>query len=92
MQEGSALKKKFDDVFESTRYTKALDAIAKSKKEYADKAKSLYAEFVELRAQCEAASDTKKEVAACEENVENCQTELEQNNDRLERLEDKVGD
>ena len=39
MQEGLVLKKKFDDIFESTRYTKALEAITKCKKDFADKAK-----------------------------------------------------
>lgn len=39
LQEGALLKKKFDDIFESTRYSKALDAIAKSKKEFTMKHK-----------------------------------------------------
>jgi DNA repair protein RAD50 len=34
MGEGIVLKKKFDDVFESTRYTKALEAVMKTKKDY----------------------------------------------------------
>jgi hypothetical protein len=33
MSEGIVLKKKFDDVFESTRYTKALEAVLKTKKD-----------------------------------------------------------
>ena len=32
LQEGAVLKKKFDDIFESTRYTKALDALRKEGK------------------------------------------------------------
>jgi DNA repair protein RAD50 len=48
MGEGIILKKKFDDVFESTRYTKALEAIQKSKKEYTSKAKDLKAEVRRL--------------------------------------------
>ena len=38
-QEGLVLKKKVEDIFESTRYTKALEAITKCKKDFADKAK-----------------------------------------------------
>ena len=34
MLEGAVLKKKFDEILESSRYTKALDALSKSKKEY----------------------------------------------------------
>jgi DNA repair protein RAD50 len=33
LQEGATLKKKFDEIFDSTRYTKALEAITKTKKE-----------------------------------------------------------
>lgn len=39
LQEGATLKKKFDDIFESSRYSKALEAIAKTKKEYNAKTK-----------------------------------------------------
>ena len=34
LAEGSILKKRFDDIFESTRYTKALEEIIKQKKKY----------------------------------------------------------
>lgn len=34
LQEGAVVKKKFDDIFESARYTKALDTIKKTKQEY----------------------------------------------------------
>ncbi|GKY96139.1 hypothetical protein MPSEU_000573900 [Mayamaea pseudoterrestris] len=33
LQEGAVLKKKFDDIFDSTRYTKALDAFRKKEKD-----------------------------------------------------------
>jgi hypothetical protein len=39
LSEGAVLKKKFDDIFDSSRYAKALDAITKSKKEYTAKSK-----------------------------------------------------
>ena len=44
LQEGIVLKKKFDDIFDSTRYSKALEVFAKSKKEYVLKAKDHKAE------------------------------------------------
>lgn len=40
LQEGAVVKKKFDDIFESARYTKALDTIKKTKQEYAGKVKA----------------------------------------------------
>ena len=45
LQEGSALKKKFDEIFESTRYTKALSDLQDQKKKYKDEVKSLQADL-----------------------------------------------
>ena len=39
LQEGAVLKKRFDEIFDSTRYVKALEAIRKTKLEYANIAK-----------------------------------------------------
>lgn len=39
LSEGAVLKKKFDDIFDSARYAKALDAIVKAKKEFTSKGK-----------------------------------------------------
>ncbi|OQR95158.1 DNA repair protein RAD50 [Achlya hypogyna] len=41
LQEGAVLKKRFDDIFESARYTKALEAIKKLKKERLAMAKDM---------------------------------------------------
>jgi DNA repair protein RAD50 len=45
LMEGAVLKKRFDDIFDSTRYVKALDAIKDTKKTYAGKVKDYYAEL-----------------------------------------------
>ncbi|CAM9975589.1 unnamed protein product, partial [Phaeothamnion confervicola] len=50
LQEGAVVKKKFDDIFESSRYTKALDTIKKLKQEYALKVKELRADLEGLKA------------------------------------------
>lgn len=50
MQEGKVLKEKFDDVFESTRYAKALEAIRKAKMEFTSKGKDLKVDVAELGA------------------------------------------
>ncbi|KAG4035088.1 hypothetical protein MFRU_002g04350 [Monilinia fructicola] len=44
MSEPSTLKKKFDDIFEATRYTKAVDSLKLLKKDYAAQIKSMMAE------------------------------------------------
>lgn len=48
LQESAILKKKFDDIFESTRYSKALEAIVKTKKDFT--AKTKVGTIVELKA------------------------------------------
>lgn len=76
MMEGAILKKKFDDVFESTRYAKALEAIAKSKKEYAAKVKDLKAEQMEMGAYLSAAKDTERELASAHKLERDCEKDL----------------
>ena len=60
LQEGAVLKKRFDDIFDSARYTKALDVLNKQKKGLASKAKDisgdlkgLHADKVRTRRRCE---------------------------------------
>lgn len=48
LQDSSLLKKKFDDIFESARYTKALDAMLKLKKKHMGDSKGLQADLREL--------------------------------------------
>jgi DNA repair protein RAD50 len=92
MQEGMVLKKKFDDVFESTRYTKALEAFTKAKKEFQSKSKDLKGELMELGAHLLSANQAKSDVSSCEENQELCRSELQKIADKLQRNEDRVSD
>jgi DNA repair protein RAD50 len=50
LQEGAVLKKRFDDIFDSTRYAKALEAIRKLKLEYTGLVKDLKADQAGLAA------------------------------------------
>lgn len=90
MQEGMVLKKKFDDVFESTRYTKALEALTKTKKEFQSKAKDLKADLAEFGAHLITAQQTNKELATCEENQEVCNTVVQGLTEKLSEVESKV--
>lgn len=85
MQEGMVLKKRFDEVFESTRYTKALEAFTKAKKEYQSKSKDLKGELMEFGAHLVAANQARRDFTACEENKEESKAQLE---DILRHLED----
>lgn len=90
MQEGMILKKKLDDIFESTRYTKALEAFSKSKKEFAAKAKDLKAAQSELAAHMSAADLYIKEQRDCKENEEECREEMQLQTEQIERVEVKI--
>ena len=90
MQEGIVLKKRFDDVFESTRYTKALDALSKTKKEIQSKSKDLKAEVMEYNAHLHATVQSKNELSLCEENQNNCTNDLDRITVELEDHQERV--
>eukprot|EP01037_Dinobryon_pediforme_P046838 gene46838-60439_t len=81
---------KFDDIFESTRYTKALEAFTKCKKETQSKAKTLKAELMELGAHLMAATQSKKELEDAQRAKEQCDEELESIGQRLAQNEDRL--
>ena len=84
------LKKRFDDVFESTRYTKALDALSKTKKEVQAKAKDLKGELMEFAAHLQSTVLSKKELESCSENQENCKGELDRLSTEIEDNQERV--
>lgn len=90
LQEGAVLKKKFDDVFESTRYTKALEALAKTKKDIQVKAKELKAELGELGAHLAAATMSRKELEDNQTNQNSCEEDIQQINTRLQSTETQL--
>lgn len=61
LQEAAVLKKRFDDIFDSTRYTKALDSFRKTKKELASRVKDIKADVQEFSAHKHAAKGFRKE-------------------------------
>ena len=76
LMEGAVLKKRFDDIFDSTRYAKALKAIQDTKKEYTLIVKDLNAELAGLASHKHAAKGFRQE--------------LTQQNEQLEELEDEL--
>jgi len=90
MGDGATLKKKFDDIFESTRYTKALDAFLKSKKEFAAKAKDLKAEVLELGAHLQAAKASRQEHDECNEKAEEFRGMLETLSEKIEGIQGRI--
>jgi DNA repair protein RAD50 len=90
MQEGMVLKKRFDDVFESTRYTKALEALIKTKKEFSSKTKDLKGELGEYGAHLMTATQTRKELENCEENQEICNKVIDGLSEKLNGIDIRV--
>eukprot|EP00605_Chrysophyceae_sp_TOSAG23-4_P001898 GSChrysophyteH1.ASY1.ANO1.2096.1 assembled CDS len=90
MADGATLKKKFDDIFESTRYTRALEAFQKSKKEFAAKAKDLKAEMMELGAHLQSVKTDKHSLSECEERQEECSLQVSELSDKIENVQSRV--
>jgi len=65
LREGAELKKRFDDIFDSTRFAKALDAIKTERKTYASLAKDLKAELEGLNSHKFAACGFREELEEC---------------------------
>jgi DNA repair protein RAD50 len=61
LQDGAVLKKKFDEIFDSTRYTKALDVLKKTEKDLQTKAKDIKAELEGLKSHKHAAEQFRRD-------------------------------
>jgi DNA repair protein RAD50 len=70
LQEASVLKKRFDDIFDSTRYSKALEAFHKTKKELTSNMKDLKAEVAGLTSHKHAAKIFKKDLDVANKSIE----------------------
>ena len=90
LQDGASLKKKFDDIFESTRYSKALDAIMKAKKDFSARAKDLKVEVAELGAHLQSANEMRDRLESCGEREDLCQRDLDGLAEKIDQLNVKV--
>ncbi|KAA8574892.1 hypothetical protein EYC84_004133 [Monilinia fructicola] len=83
MSEPSTLKKKFDDIFEATRYTKAVDSLKLLKKDYAAQIKKLSDQIEKLS---EEALKDKADMEAAREVVEAKQRKASEVWDLVQKL------
>ena len=74
------------------RYTKALEALSKTKKEISSRAKDLKGELMELGAHLHSANESKRDLSACEESEEGCLAQLDEVTERLQLADQKVRD
>lgn len=85
LMEGSILKKRFDDIFDSARYAKALDSIRKLKLEYSNKGKDLKADLNGLASHKHAASVTRSEMEAAQEQIANLEESIAEYKERIQQ-------
>ncbi|CAM9909179.1 unnamed protein product, partial [Hapterophycus canaliculatus] len=96
LQEGAVVKKKFDDIFESARYTKALDTIKKTKQEYASLVKASFAlrdlkiDLAGLQERLRAAQTLKGELDTSRENYNAIRKEVESIDARNKELSESL--
>ena len=99
LQEGAILKKRFDEIFDSTRYAKALDAIRKSRLEYANKVKDIKADLSGLQAHATAAEGLQSDLDTASSILSNIDKKNDKYNDEIKEqtaiaksLSDKIAD
>ena len=92
LQEGAVLKKRFDEIFDSTRYAKALDAVAKSKKETSLKVKDLTATLEGLKAHLHAAEGLKADLEDANSKLSAVQADMDKAEEEIQGLTDKQGE
>ena len=83
------MKKRFDDIFDSARYTKALDVLNKQKKGLASKAKDISGDLKGLHADKVAAQDHLKRKASAEKAIESADAAIKASDDKQAALRDE---
>ena len=86
---GAVLKKRFDDIFDSARYTKALDVLNKQKKGLASKAKDISGDLKGLHADKVAAQDHLKRKASAEKAIQTADASIKACDDKQASLRDE---
>jgi DNA repair protein RAD50 len=90
MQESSVLKKKFDDIFESTRYTKALDELKKTKKEYVEKSKNLKVDLASIQVHVQNATQLKSDLQTYQTKLQDMEQGLTEINEKISSNETQL--
>jgi DNA repair protein RAD50 len=90
LMEGAVLKKRFDDIFDSTRYAKALKAIQETKKEYSGIVKDLKGELNGLASHKHAAKGFRQELSKHSEQLEELEEDLEACRKEIKQVEEEI--
>ncbi|KAF9901959.1 DNA repair protein rad50 [Linnemannia zychae] len=91
LSEPSILKKKFDDIFASTKYTNVLESIKNIKKEKTQDLKVMHASLEFLRRNKEKAERVRDSLQRSEENIEKSKERIDQLEIEISRCTEEVG-
>ncbi|KAG1331800.1 hypothetical protein COCNU_02G017680 [Cocos nucifera] len=90
LQDSSTLKKKFDDIFSATRYTKALEAIKKLHKDQAQEIKTYKLKLENLQTLKDAAYKLRDNIAQDQEKAEFLITQIKELERDIQGVEGKI--
>lgn len=90
LQEGAVLKKKFDDIFDSTRYTKALESVRKTEKEMLAKCKEYKTDLAGLASHQHAAKGFRSDLDKHNENLEELEQEKKDIKTTIQQAEEDM--
>ncbi|XP_058759511.1 DNA repair protein RAD50 [Vicia villosa] len=91
LQDPSTLKKKFDDIFSATRYTKALEVIKKLHKDQAQEIKTYKLKLENLQTLKDAAYTLRESIAQDQEKTESQKDQIQQLEGSIKDLDTKIG-
>lgn len=90
LQDPSTLKKKFDDIFSATRYTKALEVIKKLHKDQAQEIKTFRLKLENLQTLKDQAYRLRDSIAQDQEKSDALKTQMEDLKTNIEAVENKI--
>ena len=90
LQEGAVLKKRFDDIFDSTKYTKALKVFRETEKEFNSKVKDLKADLAAYGAHKQAAEGFRSELTDQKEALESVDEMKDDIAEKISKLEAQI--
>ncbi|KAK2973610.1 hypothetical protein RJ640_027520 [Escallonia rubra] len=90
LQDPSTLKKKFDDIFSATRYTKALEVIKKLHKDQAQEIKTYKLKLENLQTLKDAAYKLRESIAQDQEKTETLAVQMEEIDKSVKNVDAKI--
>lgn len=83
------MKKKFDEIFDSSRYSKALKVLQENKKNYNNQAKDLKADVASYASHRHASNGFRKEIERHNSQLEDLEEEMSQVKTKLQEIEEE---